>query len=250
MGLSTFDLAAFEGASRPARKAMAQSLDHICRETGFLVLTGHGVPQVTIDRVWGVVNRFFAQDVQGKAKVAPAFDGAPYGWIGPLKEALAASKGVKTPPDLKESFNAGPQRVPEGASQDALDFCYQPTPYPDLAGFQSAWDDYYGAMEKLAARIMVAFAAALHLPDDHFAPPHCQPDFRASGLALSSNGGRRRGGSTARRRAHGLRVIDDFTAPSGVIGAAGGAGWGLDRCGRPQGRLCHQHRRFDGEVDQ
>ena len=170
MGLATFDLAEFEAASGEAREKAARDLDRICCETGFLVLTGHGVPQETIDGIWGAVNGFFAQTPFEKATVAPAFEGAPYGWIGPLKEALAASKGVETPPDLKESFNGGPLVVPVGASQDAMDFCYQPTPYPNLIGFRSAWDAYYSELEDLAARIMVAFAAALKLPEDYFAP--------------------------------------------------------------------------------
>ena len=169
MGLATFDLATFEAASGEAREKAARDLDRICSETGFLVLTGHGVPRETISGIWGAVNGFFAQTPLEKATVAPAFEGAPYGWIGPLKEALAASKGVETPPDLKESFNGGPLVVPVDASQDAMNFCYQPTPYPDLVGFRAAWDAYYSELEGLAARIMVAFAAALKLPDDYFA---------------------------------------------------------------------------------
>lgn len=170
MGLATFDLAAFENAGGDARMDLAAQLDSICRETGFLVLTGHGVPRATIDGIWDAVSDFFAQTPLEKAQVAPHSAGAPYGWIAPLKEALAASKGVETPPDLKESFNGGPLVVPVGASQDAMDFCYQPTPYPELDGFRAAWDAYYAQMEGLAARIMVAFAAALKLPDDFFAP--------------------------------------------------------------------------------
>lgn len=168
MGLATFDLAAFEAANGAGRADKAAALDAICRESGFLVLTGHGVPTSVIEGVWDAVNRFFAQDPLDKAKVAPHFLGSPYGWIGPLKEALAASKGVETPPDLKESFNGGPLVVPEDARADAMAFCYQPTPYPDLPGFRDAWDTYYAEMEALAARIMAAFAAALKLPEDHF----------------------------------------------------------------------------------
>lgn len=175
MVLATFDLRAFEAASGAERAARAAELDRICRDIGFLVLTGHGVPAADIDAMWGVVDAFFALNPEDKVRVAPAFEGAPYGWIGPLKEALAASRGVETPPDLKESFNGGPLRVPQGAGADALAFCYQPTPYPDLDGFRAAWDTYYTAMEGLAARIMVAFAAALDLPEDYFAAAIADP---------------------------------------------------------------------------
>ncbi len=169
MALETFDLAAFEAAEGAARARMAARLDRLCRDTGFLVLTGHGVPDDVIDAQWAAVAGFFALSPEEKAEVA-APEGYPYGWIGPLKEALAASKGVDTPPDLKESFNGGPLQVPADASAEAMAFCYQPTRWPDLPGFRPAWEAYYAAMEDLAARIMRAFAAALDLPEDFFAP--------------------------------------------------------------------------------
>lgn len=175
MTLETFDLAAFEAATGDLRASYAARLDQICRESGFLMLTGHGVPDDTVAAMWAAVDQFFAQPVLAKADVAPHFAGSPYGWIGPLKEALAASKGVETPPDLKESFNGGPLVVPPDASPDAMAFCYQPTPYPDLPGFQDAWTAYYAEMEALAARIMRAFATALHLDEDFFDPAVAYP---------------------------------------------------------------------------
>ena len=175
MTVRTFDLAAFEAAQGAARSDRAAALDAMCRETGFVILTGHGVPGAVIDGVWEAARAFFAQPVQVKARVAPVRKGDPYGYLGPKAEALAASKGVVTPPDLKESFNGGPLSVPADASDEARAFCYAPTPWPDVPGFKSAWIAYYLAMERLAARIMAAFAAALGLPEDHFAAAIAQP---------------------------------------------------------------------------
>ena len=170
MSFPVFDLAAFDAAMGEARAAKAAELDGICRELGFLVLTGHGVSQQVIDGVWAAASAFFAQEPQVRLTVAPPYQGYPYGYLGPDAEALALSKGEEIPPDLKESFNGGPLSVPPDASQAALDFCYQPTLWPDLPGFRAAWETYYAAMEALASRIMAAFAAALALPEDHFAP--------------------------------------------------------------------------------
>lgn len=169
-GFPAFDLAAFETAHQDARHDLAARLDDICRSTGFLVLQGHGVDQGVIDAVWQATGQFFAQDAGDKQRVAPPYQGYPYGYLGPNTEALARSKGVETPPDLKESFNGGPLAVPTAASADAMTFCYQPTLWPDLPGFRAAWEAYYAAMENLAVRIMRAFAAALQLPDAFFAP--------------------------------------------------------------------------------
>ena len=170
-----FDLAVFETADQQTRDALARELDRICRETGFLVLEGHGVAPDVIADVWQAAERFFAQDEAAKQSVAPPYQGYPYGYLGPDAEALARSKGEDTPPDLKESFNGGPLRVPADASAAAMDFCYQPTLWPALPAFRPAWEAYYAAMEDLAARIMRAFAVALTLSEDHFDPAIADP---------------------------------------------------------------------------
>ncbi len=167
----TFDLGLFESATGEERQERARDLDEICREIGFLVLTGHDVPVGVIEEQWRVVRDFFGQDLGEKSKVAAPYPGYPYGWLPEQSEALAASKGVKTPPDLKESFNGGPLEVVEGIKDAAAyEFCYQPTLWPEIDGFQTAWCAYYNQMEALACRIMAAFAEALGLPPGHFGP--------------------------------------------------------------------------------
>lgn len=170
MRIETFDLAQHEALTGEARAASAAALDRICRETGFLVLTGHGVPDDVIAAQRAAVTAFFALPPQVKARSGAPYPGYPYGWLGPLAEALARSKGVDTPPDLKESFNGGPLKVPDGISDpDAHAFCYQPTPFPqDVPGFRAAWEAYYAAMEALAVRVMRAFAEALGLEPRFF----------------------------------------------------------------------------------
>jgi isopenicillin N synthase-like dioxygenase len=170
MTVEVWDLSAFERACGDVRAAHAAELDRICRDTGFLVLSGHGIPPATIRAVWDAARAFFALSREAKAPLAPA-PGQPYGWLGPDREALARSRGEETPPDLKESFNGGPLAIPDGIPDpDAYAFCYAPTPWPDLAGFRPAWEGYYRAVDDLARRLMRAMAAALSLPEDHFEP--------------------------------------------------------------------------------
>ncbi len=169
-----FDLAAFECAHQDARHGLARQLDLSCRDTGFLLLEGHGVASSVIDG-WrlgaAAAELFFARTAAAKRAVALPYQGYPYGYLGPDAEALARSKGEETPPDLKESFNGGPRVVPSHVSDpDALEFCYVRKPFPDLVGFKPAWLHYYRAMENLAARMMRAFAVVLQLPEDHFGP--------------------------------------------------------------------------------
>jgi len=113
---------------------------------------------------------FFSLPHEQKQKSAAPYAGYPYGYLGPELEALAKSREAESPPDLKESFNGGPQAAPDGITdKDALSFCYAETIWPDAPeGFRVAWTDYYASMEDLARRVMRLFAAALKLPEDYF----------------------------------------------------------------------------------
>ncbi len=172
-----FDLSRFEAAGTEERARLGAEVDAICRSTGFLAVSGHGVPQAIIDGAWSAAHDFFDLPAERKHQAKAPYPGYPYGYLAPDSEALARSKGEDTPPDLKESFNGGPLGVPEGVDDpDALAFCYAPTIWPDAPdGFRDAWEAYYQAMEGLAARIMRVFAVALKLDEDFFAPTIDKP---------------------------------------------------------------------------
>jgi len=165
------DLSAFESGSSDVRHHIGVAVDDICRSTGFITLSGHGVDADVRVHMWDAVQRFFDLPVAYKttSSVRPGY---PYGYMGNEAESLAGSRGDATPPDIKETFNAGPLRAPDDiVDPDALAFCYAPTPWPTQpADFVDAWNAYYAAMESLAARIMRMFAVALQLPENHFDP--------------------------------------------------------------------------------
>lgn len=165
-----FDLQDYEQARPSERRSLALGVDDICRNTGFLAISGHRVSSDVIDGIWRVTRAFFDLPAEDKDRVRAPYAGYPYGYLGPGAEALAKSKNVDTPPDLKESFNGGPLAIPNGLTdEDALSFCYAETIWPDApADFRSAWQAYYQEMERLAARIMRVFAMALELPEDYF----------------------------------------------------------------------------------
>ena len=169
MPFPRFNLEHFENSSGAERKKLSTALDKMCSETGFLVIEGHGVPQKVIDNQWAIVSDFFSSSLEIKKEVKVPYKGYPYGWIGPDQEALAASKGEFTPPDLKESFNGGPLTIPKNIKDpEAYQFCYQPTLWPKIDGFREIWESYYSEMENLAKRIMSAFAEALDLEHHYF----------------------------------------------------------------------------------
>ena len=77
-----------------------------CKNTGFLLISGHEVDEKIIDNIWKVLDIFFEKSIEFKQQVSPPYKGYPNGYLAKGLEALAYSKGEKTPPDLKESFNA------------------------------------------------------------------------------------------------------------------------------------------------
>jgi isopenicillin N synthase-like dioxygenase len=164
------DLAAFEAASEEKKRQMGREVDLICRASGFLAVRNHGIPDDVISGVWNQAHDFFDLPYVVKDQSRAPYPGYPYGYLGPGAEALARSKGVDSPPDLKESFNGGPLSVPPGLTdEEALAFCYAATIWPDdPQDFRPAWEAYYSAVTNLAARIMRVFAVALDLPKDYF----------------------------------------------------------------------------------
>ena len=172
-----FDLAAFEAAGEEKKREMGREVDLICRASGFLAVRNHGVADEVIDSVWSAAHAFFDLAPAEKDRSRAPYPGYPYGYLGPGTEALAKSKGVDSPPDLKESFNGGPLSVPPGLSdKEALAFCYAATIWPDQPqNFRPAWEAYYTAVTDLAARIMRVFAVALDLPEDYFQAFISQP---------------------------------------------------------------------------
>ena len=163
------DLAAFEHGDSNTRTEIARLTDEACRLTGFLAISQHDVDQNTIDSMWNTMQDFFNLPSSVKQQFRVPRPGYPYGYMGNEEETLAASRGNATPPDLKETFNGGPIRIPGHISDpEALSFCYATTPWPSKpALFTQAWTNYYDAMENLASRIMQLLAEALSL-DTHF----------------------------------------------------------------------------------
>ena len=113
-----FDLGRFEGARANEKTTLAREVDAICRNTGFLAIVNHGVARNVIDGVWSKAFDFFDLPLAVKQQARAPYAGYPYGYLGPELEALAKSRNVDTPPDLKESFNGGPSSAPAGVSID------------------------------------------------------------------------------------------------------------------------------------
>lgn len=156
---------------------MADRVDRICRHTGFLAISDHGLSEELLRDVWAATRAFFDLPTGQKLESKASVDGYPYGYFPMATESLARSRGEAAPPDLKESFNIGPLTRPAELNRNKdTDFCFAPNIWPTQpANIEATWTAYYRAMSELATVLMSLFALALKLPEDFFAPKtsHC-----------------------------------------------------------------------------
>ena len=149
------DIGPFRDSAAGTGKVVAR-IERACRETGFFLVTNHGVPVEVTGRLYKLARAFFDLPEADKRQVAER--GTMKGGLSfaPIaSEALAATLGHVTPGDYKESLNYGP-RLPGG------DWPLQPN------GLKAAFHDYSAAMEQLAVTLRTIFCEAIGLPRDHF----------------------------------------------------------------------------------
>ncbi len=135
-----------------------KAVEAACRDTGFFLVTGHGVSVEATDRLYALARAFFDLPEDYKRAHGGGTDVTGGVAFAPLaQEALAATLGLKTPGDYKESLNFGP-RLP-GSAWPAR---------PE--GLHEAFEVYFREMEALARVLRGMFCRAIGLAEDHFEP--------------------------------------------------------------------------------
>jgi isopenicillin N synthase-like dioxygenase len=161
------DLTAWFSGDAAARAAVARQVDEALQTSGFLLITGHGIPARVRAQARAAARDFFALPAAVKARYAAAVGGR--GWIPPGAEANGYAEGTPTPPDLKESFSLAADRPTGNAEIDAR--WYRPNVWPaELPHLQAVISDYIGRVHALSDELMALGAVALGLPEGYFAP--------------------------------------------------------------------------------
>lgn len=156
------------------RTQVVRAVAQACERIGFLVISGHGVPEQLIADIDAQSRHFFDLPMKTKLAMQPehAFGRGytPYG-----RKALSYTRGRESPPDLRETYTA--VRV-DGWSDDfklrvGRPELFHDNVWPaDMSEFKAAWVAYYRALERLSLQLGHVFAEALGLPtawfDDKF----------------------------------------------------------------------------------
>ena len=171
-GVPVIDISGFTSSDPDARAAVVRAVDDACTEWGFLIVDGHGVSRRLIDEMAGVSRAFFDLPLATRLRYEASNAFTRRGYHRFASGANARTLGQVLPPDLRESFRAGPEAVAGDAyyeSDDARRF-FLPNIWPEQpAEMREIWQRYYAAASDLAARLMEIFAEALALPPQWFA---------------------------------------------------------------------------------
>jgi isopenicillin N synthase-like dioxygenase len=161
---------AFE--SGPSQDAAIDAIRRACEDVGFLMITGHGVPDSVLAAIDDTARQFFALPHEEKMHCAPG-PGVFRGYTPPEGAALAQSRDVETAADLTEAFSINRFDDIEVARRSGLregrEGFFAPNIWPERPdGFKDVFEAYYAVMEDLANRLMGLMALALGLDEDWF----------------------------------------------------------------------------------
>jgi len=157
--------------SRRDPDAVVRGLRDACERIGFVVISGHGLPNALLPRAFARSRAFFERPVEEKYQAAPSVPGRQRGYHGFATRNLGKTLGADVPPDLRESFFIGPlddHRAYFAALPDAGE-SYAPNVLPiEPPGFADTMVELYRAFERLSEDLLRVFALALELPETWF----------------------------------------------------------------------------------
>ena len=154
--------------------SLGRALGAAARDTGFFVITGHGIAPAMIDAVFAQSQRFFATDPETKAALSIRRAGNNRGYVALGEERLDASK----PGDVKEAFNIGWDLPADHPDVIACKPFRGVNVWPgeqQLPGFRATMLAYFDACHRLGLRLHRALAHDLGAAENFFDDKLDQP---------------------------------------------------------------------------
>jgi isopenicillin N synthase-like dioxygenase len=142
-------------------------LGRACRDTGFFLLTGHGIGGTLQEQLLREADRFFDLPRADKEKLAIGRNPHNRGWVATGTERLDETGGQV---DRKEAFNIGLELEPDDPRVLRGEPFRGLNVWPDLPGFRATMLRYFDAVWSLGVDLHRPIARDLGLPEDHFGP--------------------------------------------------------------------------------
>lgn len=171
MTVPIIDIAPYWGGSEQRKRSVAREIDEACRDIGFLLISGHGVPRDLVASVDEVSRAFFDLPLEEKMRVMRPAPDVTRGYIPMEGESVARSRGEYAPGDLNESFMIGPVDVRQDAYyvSPATGKHFAPNLWPQRPeALREIYTAYFRTMSELARTLMRLFAVALDQPESFF----------------------------------------------------------------------------------
>jgi len=166
------DIAPFLSGDANGKRQTVEAVRAACRDIGFLVIAGHGLPAEDLKRAFDLTRDLFDLPQAAKDRWHPTGPSKQRGYHAFESRGLANTLDAKVPRDLRETVFLGPvddfrphyTDLPEAA------LSYWPNTIPtEPAGVDDAVVRLYRGFERLSADLLRIFALALDMPEDHFA---------------------------------------------------------------------------------
>ena len=162
IALPIIDVSGLGSSALHDRLAVAVELGAACRGTGFFYLTGHGVPDELVARMFEQSGRFFALDHAAKLALAMRHNRNNRGWFGLAEERLDPDSA----PDRKEGFNIGLELDPADPQFERP--FRGANLWPPLPGWRALMLDYFDRCWSLGRLLHRGFSLDLGLAEDFF----------------------------------------------------------------------------------
>jgi isopenicillin N synthase-like dioxygenase len=170
----SIDLAGWFHGDAADRARVAAAVDAALQDAGFLLITGHGVPDQERAAARAAAREFFALPTAVKQRYAATV--GQRGWLPPGVEANGYAEGTETPPDLKETFAVGADAPTGRPDLDGVWFL--PNVWPaEVPAVRATVAGYLARMHALADDLLRLCAAALDLPAGFFADRADHPSY-------------------------------------------------------------------------
>jgi isopenicillin N synthase-like dioxygenase len=162
----------FTGTANEKRR-VAREIGEACRTIGFLLVTGHGVPDELIRRTEATGRAFFDLPDAAKRRFMTPDPNIYRGYYAVESNAVAYSRDDRVaPPDFRELFSINRVTIDPDHPYYTSPLgkrIFAPNIWPEgIPGLREAWTEYYHAMETLAGSLMRMFALALDLDEYWF----------------------------------------------------------------------------------
>lgn len=152
----------------PAATAIAADLDRALRDTGFVLVAGHGIQPETAAALFAEYRRFFGLPLADKQALAITNSPQFRGYSGLASEVIDPSAARGAGGDLKESFDSAREHGPDHMLVVAGTPLHGPNQWPSRPEFRAAHDRYLTEGIAAAERVQRALAVALGMPPGFF----------------------------------------------------------------------------------